>query len=168
MTNFFLKRTLAGSCSVSFITDCAALADSFQAVQMLGRIIFEALDYGIGEAEERPLSHGLETLIECMTRAQESGENTDNESQSADDEGIEKDAEDDHHCSFREVARVSSGLSPVVAGASFPVLAFLTPSPSIPYSLISVSPLTLVSQNIVYVIGVVCLSLCLLIVRHVS
>ncbi|XP_025114708.1 protein spire homolog 1-like isoform X4 [Pomacea canaliculata] len=81
-------------------------ATEHDAVQMLGRIIFEALDYGIGEAEERPLSHGLETLIECMTRAQESGENTDNESQSADDEGIEKDAEDDHHCSFREVARL--------------------------------------------------------------
>ena len=76
-------------------------------MQTLGRIIFEALDYGIGEAEERPLSHGLETLIDTMTRSQDDeGEGTDNESQSADDEGIEKDAGEDHHCTFRDVARV--------------------------------------------------------------
>lgn len=84
--------------------DCYCLC--LQAVQTLGRVIFEALDYGIGEAEERPLSHGLETLIETMTRSEEDdGEDTEN--QSADDEGIEKDAEEDHHCTFKEVARVS-------------------------------------------------------------
>ena len=79
-----------------------------QAVQTLGRIIFEALDYGIGEAEERPLSHGLELLIETMTRSEGDGDGTDTEGQSADDEGIEKDAGEDHHCTFRDVARVSS------------------------------------------------------------
>ena len=78
-----------------------------QAVQTLGRIIFEALDYGIGEAEERPLSHGLELLIETMTRSEGDGDGTDTEGQSADDEGIEKDAGEDHHCTFRDVARVS-------------------------------------------------------------
>ena len=77
-----------------------------QAVQTLGRIIFEALDYGIGEAEERPLSHGLEQLIETMTRSEGDDDGTDTESQSADDEGIEKDAGEDHHCTFRDVARV--------------------------------------------------------------
>ncbi|XP_070203043.1 protein spire homolog 1-like [Littorina saxatilis] len=80
-------------------------ATEHDAVQTLGRVIFEALDYGIGEAEERPLSHGLETLIETMTRSEEDdGEDTEN--QSADDEGIEKDAEEDHHCTFKEVARL--------------------------------------------------------------
>lgn len=74
---------------------------------MLGRIIFDALDYGIGEAEERPLSHGLEMLIDTMIRSGDDDEGTDAESQSADDEGIEKDSEEDHHCTFRDVARVS-------------------------------------------------------------
>ncbi|XP_076449610.1 protein spire homolog 1-like isoform X2 [Babylonia areolata] len=81
-------------------------ATEHDAVQALGRIIFEALDYGVGEAEERPLSHGLEMLIDSMTRAEEDGEGTDTESQSADDEGIEKDAGEEQHCTFRDVARL--------------------------------------------------------------
>ncbi|KAL8619543.1 hypothetical protein ACOMHN_011894 [Nucella lapillus] len=84
------------------------------AVQTLGRLIFEALDYGVGEAEERPLSHGLEMLIDTMTRPAEGeeedealGEGTDTESQSADDEGIEKDAGgEEQHCTFRDVAKI--------------------------------------------------------------
>ena len=76
----------------------------------MGRITFEALDYGIGETEERPLSHGLELLIDTMTRCADGVDGGDDtENHSADDEGIEKDAgEEPHHCTFREVSRVSS------------------------------------------------------------
>lgn len=86
-------------------------ATEHDAVQTLGRIIFEALDYGIGEAEERSLSHGLEVLIDTMTRSPQDtdGEGTDGEGQSADDEGIEKDAgEEPAHCAFRDVLRLCS------------------------------------------------------------
>ena len=80
----------------------------FDGVQSLGRVIFEALDYGIDEAKKHPLSHELETLIEFMTHwwydnCEEGG---DTGSQCADDEGVEKYTMEEHHCTFGEVARL--------------------------------------------------------------
>ena len=72
----------------------------------MGRIIFEALDYGLQEEEERPLSEELEVLIDTMTRTEDDEESTNSGSHSADDEGIEKDAGEEHHCSFRDVVKV--------------------------------------------------------------
>ncbi|XP_050399145.1 protein spire isoform X5 [Patella vulgata] len=85
------------------------IATEGDAVRALGATIFKALDYGLHENEERQLSHDLENLIELMTHYDEE----EDESQTADDEGIEKDAEDEYesrdvqqHCSFIEVSKL--------------------------------------------------------------
>ncbi|XP_059163551.1 protein spire homolog 1-like [Physella acuta] len=77
------------------------IATETDAVQALGTSIFEALDYGIDPADERQLSHELESLIATMTNA-----DTSLESQNADDEGIEKDADLDHRCSIQDVLQI--------------------------------------------------------------
>ncbi|ESO94992.1 hypothetical protein LOTGIDRAFT_117664 [Lottia gigantea] len=76
------------------------------AIRTLGVTIFKALDHGFHENEERQLSHDLENLIDLMTHEDDETD----ESQTADDEGIEKDAEDDfdtrespQHCTFKQV-----------------------------------------------------------------
>lgn len=81
----------------------------FQAVQALGLAIYHAMDYGMGETEERQLSPDLEDLIGHMTE-----EDEDDDSTCADDEGIEKDAEDEedrhrqgkHGYCFYDIAQV--------------------------------------------------------------
>ena len=40
-----------------------------QAIFSLGLMIFKALDFGLDEQEERPVSPDLENLITLMTRA---------------------------------------------------------------------------------------------------
>ena len=77
-------------------------------VQSLGRVTFEALDYGIDEAKKHPLSHELETLIDFMTHCwyDNCEEGGDTGSQSADDEGFEKYTMEEHHCTFGEVTRL--------------------------------------------------------------
>ncbi|KAK3086612.1 hypothetical protein FSP39_021042 [Pinctada imbricata] len=60
------------------------------AIQALGLIIYHALDYGLGEHEERHLSRDLERLLEVLINPDEEDE----ESQYAQDEGIEKDAKE--------------------------------------------------------------------------
>ena len=62
-----------------------------QAIQALGLIIYHALDYGLGEHEERHLSRDLERLLEVMINPDEEDED---EAQNAYDEGIEKDAKE--------------------------------------------------------------------------
>ncbi|XP_076238699.1 spire type actin nucleation factor isoform X2 [Calliopsis andreniformis] len=61
----------------------------------LGMIIFNALDFGLDEQEERPLSPDLEALITLMTSSNEEcvGE-TEERPQETDDEGIERDSSD--------------------------------------------------------------------------
>ncbi|XP_046359819.2 protein spire homolog 1-like isoform X3 [Haliotis rufescens] len=66
------------------------IAKEKDAVQALGLAIYHAMDYGMGETEERQLSPDLEDLIGHMTE-----EDDDDDSTCADDEGIEKDAEDE-------------------------------------------------------------------------
>ncbi|XP_071091664.1 protein spire homolog 1-like isoform X7 [Haliotis cracherodii] len=66
------------------------IAKEKDAVQALGLAIYHAMDYGMGETEERQLSPDLEDLIGHMTE-----EDEDDDSTCADDEGIEKDAEDE-------------------------------------------------------------------------
>ena len=61
----------------------------FQLVQSLGVVIFQALDYGLSEAEEQKLSTRLEQLIERMT----GNESEDEEEEEGGDEGIEDDVE---------------------------------------------------------------------------
>ncbi|XP_017794859.1 PREDICTED: protein spire isoform X2 [Habropoda laboriosa] len=63
-----------------------------KAVFSLGMMIFKALDFGLDEQEERPLSPDLEALITLMTSADE-GE-TEERPQETDDEGIERDSSD--------------------------------------------------------------------------
>lgn len=60
------------------------------AVQGLGLVIYQALDYGMGASEERHLSHELENLVEFMTNP----DGDDEDASTADDEGIEKDAKE--------------------------------------------------------------------------
>ena len=64
----------------------------FQVLRVLGTIIFRALDYGLGEHDERILSHDLQDLIDGMTCLEDEDED---EAQWQDDEGIGKDAEDE-------------------------------------------------------------------------
>ncbi|OWF34786.1 protein spire homolog 1-like isoform X2 [Mizuhopecten yessoensis] len=60
------------------------------AVQGLGLVIYQALDYGMGAAEERHLSLELESLVEFMTNP----DGDEEDASTADDEGIEKDAKE--------------------------------------------------------------------------
>ncbi|XP_076548158.1 spire type actin nucleation factor isoform X3 [Osmia lignaria lignaria] len=65
-----------------------------KAMFSLGMMIFKALDFGLDDQEERPLSPDLEALITLMTRPdQECGE-TEERPQETDDEGIERDSSD--------------------------------------------------------------------------
>lgn len=64
----------------------------FQVIQAIGVTVYQALDYGLIETEERHLSPDLESLIEYMTNPDYK---KDNELQNADDEGIENDTDED-------------------------------------------------------------------------
>ena len=48
----------------------------FQAVAELGVVVFNALDYGLKEDEERQLSPALENILDLMTSAGELVRNT--------------------------------------------------------------------------------------------
>ncbi|KAG6800652.1 protein spire isoform X1 [Apis mellifera caucasica] len=64
-----------------------------KAMFSLGMMIFKALDFGLDEQEERPLSPDLEALITLMTSAdQEIEEEMEERPQETDDEGIERDS----------------------------------------------------------------------------
>ncbi|KAG7207868.1 hypothetical protein KM043_009465 [Ampulex compressa] len=66
-----------------------------KAIFSLGMMIFKALDFGLDEEEERPLSPDLETLITLMTNTnQECEAETEDRPQETDDEGIERDSSD--------------------------------------------------------------------------
>ncbi|XP_015591772.1 protein spire isoform X2 [Cephus cinctus] len=59
----------------------------------LGMMVYEALDFGVAEKEERPLSSDLEALITLMTHFGEESElDNDERLQETDDEGIERDS----------------------------------------------------------------------------
>ncbi|CAG5122967.1 unnamed protein product, partial [Candidula unifasciata] len=78
------------------------------AVQALGAIIFETLDYGIDPSEERALSHELESLIAAMTKPENSSE-VELEAvnaAAADDEGIVGDADVEHGFCIQDVIRI--------------------------------------------------------------
>lgn len=75
------------------------------AVQALGTVIFQTLDYGLEASEERQLSAGLETLIVTMTNADNSLD-LDHEQSNADDEGIEKDADLDTRATVADVIKL--------------------------------------------------------------
>lgn len=66
-----------------------------KAIFSLGWMIFKALDFGLDEQEERPVSPDLENLITLITRAdQEIEGETEERPQETDDEGIERDSSD--------------------------------------------------------------------------
>ncbi|XP_076162134.1 spire type actin nucleation factor isoform X2 [Ptiloglossa arizonensis] len=66
-----------------------------KAIFSLGMMIFEALDFGLDEQEERPLTPNLEGLITLMTSANGGCEKeTEERPQETDDEGIERDSSD--------------------------------------------------------------------------
>ena len=66
-----------------------------KAMFSLGMMIFKALDFGLDEQEERPLSPDLEALITLMTSSNEECEGeTEERRQETDDEGIERDSSD--------------------------------------------------------------------------
>ncbi|XP_051157327.1 protein spire isoform X3 [Leptopilina boulardi] len=58
----------------------------------LGLVIFDALDYGLEEAEERPISPDLNTLISLMTSDNQECRPEEERLQETDDEGIERDS----------------------------------------------------------------------------
>lgn len=65
-------------------------------VQSLGVVVFQALDFGLGENEEQKLSAPLENLIERMTGSESDDEGAGRTEDDNDgDEGIEHDAGDD-------------------------------------------------------------------------
>ncbi|XP_076110774.1 protein spire homolog 1-like isoform X4 [Mytilus galloprovincialis] len=66
------------------------------AIQALGLVIYQALDFGLGDNEERHLGRDLEHLLELMINPDE-----EDETFNADDEGIEKDAKEG--CTFQEI-----------------------------------------------------------------
>lgn len=72
---------------------------NLQAIQALGLVIYQALDYGLGDNEERHLGRDLEHLLELMINPDEEDETC-----NADDEGIEKDAKEG--CTFQEISVV--------------------------------------------------------------
>ncbi|XP_017886791.1 protein spire isoform X2 [Ceratina calcarata] len=65
-----------------------------KAIFSLGVMVFNALDFGLDEQEERPLSPDLEGLIKLMTSDQDVDGETDERPQETDDEGIERDSSD--------------------------------------------------------------------------
>ncbi|XP_076753537.1 spire type actin nucleation factor isoform X2 [Xylocopa sonorina] len=66
-----------------------------KAMFSLGMMIFKALDFGLDEQEERPLSPDLEALITLMTSTDQKIEGEMEERpQETDDEGIERDSSD--------------------------------------------------------------------------
>ncbi|XP_053971720.1 protein spire isoform X1 [Hylaeus volcanicus] len=66
-----------------------------KAMFSLGMMIFKALDFGLDEQEERPLSPDLEGLITLMTSSSGGCEGeTEERRQETDDEGIERDSSD--------------------------------------------------------------------------
>ena len=85
-------------------------------VQSLGVVVFQALDYGLGEEEEQKLTAALEALLSKMTGS-DSDDEGDNEAQNEGDadEGIEHDAEDEEmsrspKVTFDEVIKVSKAV----------------------------------------------------------
>ena len=79
-------------------------------VQSLGIVIFQALDYGFSDTEERLLSAPLERLIERMTGCDVVDENRSHLNQSYEDEGIVHDEETHpEQITFEEVIQVNAG-----------------------------------------------------------
>ncbi|XP_076619062.1 spire type actin nucleation factor isoform X1 [Colletes latitarsis] len=71
------------------------LVSEEKAMFSLGMMIFKALDFGLDEQEERPLSPDLEGLITLMTSSNGECEGeTEERPQETDDEGIERDSSD--------------------------------------------------------------------------
>ncbi|XP_029646922.2 protein spire homolog 2-like isoform X2 [Octopus sinensis] len=62
-------------------------------IQVLGLVVFQALDHGLAETEEHNFSTELESLIEYMTTSDTDVESDD--SHTVDDEGIVRDGDDD-------------------------------------------------------------------------
>jgi len=77
---------------VRFRHDRTALTSENKALSEIGLVIFTALDYGLGEDQERALSDNLETLLELL--ASEENVSRENELSLLADEGIEYDEED--------------------------------------------------------------------------
>ena len=90
----------------------------FQLVQSLGVVVFQALDYGLGESEEQTISPALEGLLDRMTGAESDHDNQNEDDRHDDDEGIEHDAEDEEipdprdKISLGDVIQVSFGCFP--------------------------------------------------------
>uniref|UniRef100_A0A0L8G9A9 KIND domain-containing protein n=1 Tax=Octopus bimaculoides TaxID=37653 RepID=A0A0L8G9A9_OCTBM len=80
-------------------------------IQVLGLVVFQALDYGLAETEEHNFSTELESLIEYMTTSDTDVESDD--SHTVDDEGIVRDGDDDageedslSSCNFETVLQI--------------------------------------------------------------
>ncbi|XP_041375454.1 protein spire homolog 1-like isoform X2 [Gigantopelta aegis] len=69
------------------------IATEQDVLRVLGTIIFRALDYGLGEHDERILSHDLQDLIDGMTCLDD--DDDEEEAQWQDDEGIGREPEDE-------------------------------------------------------------------------
>ena len=93
-----------------------SLPSSFQVVQSLGVVVFQALDYGLGEEEEQKLTAALEALLSKMTGSDSDDEgDNDGQNEGDADEGIEHDAEDEEmsrspKVTFDEVIKVSKAV----------------------------------------------------------
>ncbi|XP_066591675.1 protein spire isoform X2 [Prorops nasuta] len=79
------------------------LASEQTALSSLGMLLFQALDFGVSQEEEKLLSPDLETLITLMTdAAEESVTAIEEKLQETDDEGIERDSGDGDNNEFMQ------------------------------------------------------------------
>lgn len=85
-------NTLFGGNSASAGSPRRSLIDEQDFIRGLGFVIYQALDHGNNNAEERTISHDLEQLIsDMLSEDRSTGSEPHHET---DDEGIEKDSED--------------------------------------------------------------------------
>ncbi|XP_043469307.1 protein spire [Leptopilina heterotoma] len=82
-----------GSVQMDFDRDssCSPVSEK-ELVFSLGLVIFDALDFGLEEEEERPISPDLNTLISLMTSDNQECRPEEERLQETDDEGIERDS----------------------------------------------------------------------------
>ncbi|XP_023290799.1 protein spire isoform X2 [Orussus abietinus] len=84
-----------GDVRVAFSDSTSQPVSESKMVFSLGMMLFKALDFGLDEQEERPLSPDLEDLISVMTHSSQKCEpDSEERLQETDDEGIERDSGD--------------------------------------------------------------------------
>lgn len=106
---------------------------SLQLVQSLGVAIYQALDWGLDDSEERELSRQLEHLIECMTGSDQGGEDDGTAGNGTTDEGYSGQEEEEEEeeggvgksvCTFHQVMALCASrlANPTLAPEHYPAV----------------------------------------------